>query len=84
METGIVGYLDKYRAEIINYEERKRLGKVIGNGRVESGVNQVVGERQKHNGMNRRTSGSKSLGILKAVQLNDQWNELFYSERLAA
>ncbi len=80
----ILGYLEKHRAEIINYEERKRLGKVIGSGRVESGVNQVVGERQKHNGMSWSTPGSKSLGILKAVQLNDQWNELFCSERLAA
>ncbi|MBF0234840.1 MAG: hypothetical protein HQK65_17650 [Desulfamplus sp.] len=83
-KEGLLGYLEKHRVEIINYEKRKRLGKFIGSGRVESGVNQVVGERQKHNGMSWSASGSKALGILKAVQLNDQWNELFCSERHAA
>ncbi len=73
------GYLDKHYSEIINYEKRKGIGKSIGSGRVENGVKQTVGQRQKHKGMSWSKAGSKSLGILKVVQLNNKWDELFFS-----
>jgi len=77
-------YLEKHRPEIINYEKRKGIGKSIGSGRVENGVKQTVGQRQKHKGMSWSKAGSKSLGILKVVQLNNKWDELFFTERKAA
>jgi hypothetical protein len=33
--------------EIINYEGRRKVGKSIGSGRMEKGVDLVVGHRQK-------------------------------------
>ncbi|SLM31071.1 conserved hypothetical protein [Desulfamplus magnetovallimortis] len=83
-KQNLLEYLEKHRSEIINYKKRKKLGKYIGSGRVESGVNSIIGRRQKRNGMSWSKSGSKSLGILKAVQLNEQWHELFFSQRKAA
>ena len=54
-------YLEKHRPEIINYEKRKGIGKSIGSGRVENGVKQTAGQRQKHKGMSWSKAGSKSL-----------------------
>lgn len=80
----LLEYLEKHRFEIINYKKRKKIGKCVGSGRVESGVNSIIGRRQKRNGMSWSKSGSKSLGILKAVQLNEQWHELFFSQKKSA
>ena len=77
-------YLEKHRLEIINYEKRKGIGKSIGSGRMENGVKQTVGQRQKHKGMSWSKAGSKSLGILKVVQLNNKWDKLFFPERQVA
>ena len=57
-------YLEKHRAEIIDYGRRQRAGKPIGSGRMEKGVDQVIGARQKHKGMSWSPTGSKALGIL--------------------
>jgi hypothetical protein len=59
-----VTYLEKHQAEIIDYGRRQRAGKPIGSGRMEKGVDQVIGVRQKHKGMSWSPTGSKALGIL--------------------
>ena len=46
----LIGYLHKHETEIINYERRQKVGKPIGSGRAEKGVDQVVGYRQKKRG----------------------------------
>jgi hypothetical protein len=43
----LIGYLEKHHSEIINYEGRRKVGKSIGSGRIEKGVDLVVGHRQK-------------------------------------
>lgn len=58
----LIGYLQKHHSEIINYEKRADAGKTIGSGRVEKGVDLVVGYRQKHKGMSWRPKGNKALG----------------------
>ncbi|MBF0228710.1 MAG: hypothetical protein HQK63_03845, partial [Desulfamplus sp.] len=60
----------KHKMEIINYKARKDAGKTIGSGRMEKGVDIVIGRRQKDNGMSWSESGSKALGILKVNELN--------------
>ena len=77
-------YLEKHRAEIIDYGRRQRAGKVIGSGRMEKGVDQVIGARQKHKGMSWSPTGSKALGILKVVELNQQWEQLWFPQQAAA
>ena len=74
----LLTYLSKHRGEIINYERRQQAGKPIGSGRMEKGVDLVIGHRQKHKGMSWRSLGSKALAILKVVELNGQWQQLWF------
>ena len=73
----LIGYLTKHQAEIVDYNRRSRAGKVIGSGRMEKGVDLVIGRRQKKKGMSWRAQGSRSLGILKVAELNGDWNRLW-------
>ena len=75
----LIGYLGKHQLEIINYDCRSRVGKTIGSGRVEKGVDLVVGRRQKHKAMSWRPCGSKALALLKLAELNGQWQQLWFS-----
>lgn len=76
-------YLEKHESEIIDYERRQKAGKSIGSGRMEKGVDQVIGARQKSKGMSWSPTGSKALGILKVVELNGQWNQLWFPPQAA-
>ena len=80
----LVTYLEKHQAEIIDYGRRQQAGKPIGSGRMEKGVDQVIGARQKHKGMSWSPTGSKALGILKVVELNQQWEQLGFPQQAAA
>jgi hypothetical protein len=82
--TALTTYLEKHLTEIIDYERRQRMGKVIGSGRMEKGVDQVIGVRQKGKGMSWSAVGSKALGILKVVELNGQWEQHWFPEQAAA
>jgi hypothetical protein len=76
----LITYIEKHKAEIIDYERRNQAGKTIGSGRMEKGVDQVIGFRQKKKGMSWSEKGSKSLGILKVAELNNKWNEIWFSK----
>ncbi len=43
----LITYITKHESEIINYELRRKIGKTIGSGRMEKGVDLVIGNRQK-------------------------------------
>jgi hypothetical protein len=75
--TELTTYLDKHRDEIIDYDRRQQAGKTIGSGRVERGCDLVVGHRQKKKGMSWSETGSKALAILKTVELNGRWSQLW-------
>lgn len=74
----LVGYLEKHRSEIIDYDRRKQIGKTIGSGRMERGVDQVIGHRQKKKGTSWRPKGSKALAILKILELNGRWQQTWF------
>jgi len=80
----LITYLEKHKVEIIDYGKRKKAGKTIGSGRMEKGVDQVIGYRQKKKGMSWSQKGSKSLGILKVAELNNKWEQLWFSEYTAS
>lgn len=80
----LVGYLEKHRTEIIDYERRQQAGKCIGSGRVEKGVDQVIGHRQKGKGTSWRPKGSKALAILKILELNRRWQQTWFPARATA
>jgi hypothetical protein len=77
-------YVEKHQAEIIDYERRQRAGKSIGSGRIEKGVDQTIGTRQKSKGMSWSPSGSRALGILKAEELNGRWQQLWFPSMTTA
>ena len=74
----LVTYLKKHQSEIIDYDRRQQVGKRIGSGQMEKGCDQVIGHRQKKKGMSWRKPGSCSLGILKVMELNQRWQELWF------
>ncbi len=80
----LITYLEKHKVEIIDYGRRQKAGKTIGSGRMEKGVDQVIGHRQKKKGSSWSKKGSKSLGILKVAELNNRWKEIWFSEDAAS
>ncbi len=72
----LIDYLNKYHSEIINYNRRRQVGKTIGSGRMEKGVDLAVGLRQKNKGMSWSRLGSRALSLLKSAELNGQWQQL--------
>jgi hypothetical protein len=51
--------------------------KVVGSGRVEKACDSVIGKRQKHKAMSWSKVGSRSLAILKVVELNNKWLDIW-------
>ena len=79
----LITYITKHESEIINYELRRQAGKTIGSGRMEKGVDTVIGHRQKHKGMSWSTLGSKALAILKVTECNGQWRQTWLTQMAA-
>lgn len=79
----LCGYLEKHQSEIINYEQRRKIGKTIGSGRMEKAVDQVIGKRQKHKGMSWRPQGSRALALLKILELNGKWQQAWFPSQVA-
>lgn len=79
----LITYITKHETEIINYELRRQAGKTIGSGRMEKGVDTVIGHRQKHKGMSWRALGSRALAILKVAECNGQWRQIWLTQMAA-
>ncbi len=77
----LITYITKHKSEIINYEWRRQAGKTIGSGRMEQGVDTVIGHRQKHKGMSWSALGSKALAILKVTECNGLWRQTWFTEK---
>jgi hypothetical protein len=67
----LIGYIDKHKAEIIDYDKRQKAGKTIGSGRCEKANDTIVAHRQKKKGMAWSRPGSKTLAIVKTFQLQE-------------
>jgi uncharacterized protein UPF0236 len=80
----LVLYLENHASEIIDYERRAKAGKPIGSGRMEKAVDRAVGMRQKKKGMSWSEAGSRALSLLKVVELNGEWEELWEATPVAA
>ncbi|MGK7882828.1 MAG: hypothetical protein AB4060_22410 [Crocosphaera sp.] len=76
----LITYFNKHQSEIINYARRSQAGKTIGSGRMEKGVDLVIGHRQKHKGMSWRALGSRALAILKVAELNGHWQQIWLTQ----
>lgn len=63
-------YIEKHKAEIINYGLRQSVGKTIGSGRGEKANDLIVAHRQKKKGMAWSKAGSASIAIINTQRLN--------------
>jgi len=79
----LIRYLEKHQHGIINYKRRSQAGKTIGSGRVEKVVDLTVGLRQKNKGMSWSRLASRALSLLKVVELNGQWQQLWFPTPVA-
>jgi hypothetical protein len=72
----LIGYLEKRRAYIPDYEPRQRAGLWIASTRVEKANDWMVSGRCKHQGMSWSPDGVLALAALEAARRNgelDQW-----------
>lgn len=75
----LIGYLEKRRAYIPDYQERQRAGLWIASTRVEKFNDWAVSERCKHRGMSWSPAGVLALAALEAARRNgelDRWREV--------
>jgi hypothetical protein len=72
-----------YHAAIVLYCPAMILYRSTTSGRVEKGVDQVIGHRQKRKGSSWRPKGSKALAILKILELNGRWQQTWFPAQAA-
>jgi hypothetical protein len=75
----LIGYLEKRRAYIPDYEQRQRAGLWIASTRVEKYNDWAVSARCKHRGMSWSPSGVLALAVLEAARRNgelDEWRRV--------
>ena len=65
-----IAYLDRKKPYVDCYALRKELGYRNSSGPAEKSNDLIVAQRQKHNGMSWSKSGSGSLAIISALQIN--------------
>jgi hypothetical protein len=74
----LIGYLEKRRAYIPDYQERQRVGLWIASTRVEKFNDWAVSDRCKHRGMSWSPQGVLALASLEAARRNgelDRWRQ---------
>ena len=71
----LIGYLEKRRAYIPDYEQRQRAGLWIASTRVEKFNDWAVSGRCKHRGMSWSASGVLALAALEAARRNGELEE---------
>jgi hypothetical protein len=75
----LIGYLEKRRAYIPDYEQRRRAGLWIASTRVEKYNDWAVSARCKHQGMSWSPQGVLALAALEAARRNgelDEWRRI--------
>src|SRR4051794_17526944 len=75
---GLIGYLEKRRGFIPDYQERRRVGLWIASTRVEKFNDWAVSDRCKHRGMSWSPQGVLALAALEAARRNgelDRWRQ---------
>jgi hypothetical protein len=74
----LIGYLEKRRASIPDYQERQRAGLWIASTRMEKFNDWAVSDRCKHRGMSWSPQGVLALAALEAARRNgelDRWRQ---------
>lgn len=69
----LLGYLDKHRTEIPNYDQRRANCQFNGAGMVEKENDLLVARRQKHRGMQWIAQGADFICALRTLWFNGRW-----------
>ena len=77
LET-LIGYIERQKNMIPNYDLRKRLNLKNSSSRVEKENDIFIAQRQKRNGMSWSKRGSNALAIIQMMKMNNQIKS-FYS-----
>jgi hypothetical protein len=70
----LIGYLNKHRDEIPNYDQRRANCQFNGAGMVEKENDLLVSRRQKRRGMQWIPNGTDMICALRTLWFNGQWN----------
>jgi hypothetical protein len=70
----LINYLDKRRAYIPDYRDRRAHCHYIGSAHAEKGNDLIVARRQKHQGMHWSEATSDGLAALRTLLLNGGWD----------
>jgi hypothetical protein len=70
----LIGYLNKHRNEIPNYDQRRANCQFNGAGMVEKENDLLVSRRQKHRGMQWIPDGADMICALRTLWFNGQWD----------
>jgi hypothetical protein len=70
----LLGYLDKHRSAIPNYDQRRANCQYNGAGMVEKENDLLVARRQKHRGMQWVAAGADTICALRTLWFNGQWD----------
>ena len=70
----LIGYLEKKRPYIPNYQARRKQQQYIGSGPGEKANDLIVARRQKNKGMHWREASSDALAALRTLVLNGGWD----------
>jgi hypothetical protein len=75
----LLGYLDKHRTEIPNYDQRRANCQFNGAGMVEKENDLLVARRQKHRGMQWIAKGADFICALRTLWFNGLWASFWKS-----
>jgi len=70
----LIGYLEKKRPYIPNYQARRKQQQYIGSGPGEKANDLIVARRQKNKGMHWREASSDALAAMRTLVLNGGWD----------
>lgn len=80
--TKLIGYMENNWEGIINYQKMQKEGYLIASSLVENAADLVVAKRQKKKrGMHWSHKGSDRLCALRALWLNEEWEE-YWEQRV--
>lgn len=80
----LLGYLDKHRAEIPNYDQRRANGQFNGAGMVEKENDLLVARRQKRRGMQWIAQGADFICALRTLWFNGLWATFWKTDLTAS
>ena len=80
----LLGYLDKHRSEIPNYDQRRATCQFNGAGMVEKENDLLVARRQKRRGMQWIAQGADFICALRTLWFNGLWAAFWNTDLTAS